>query len=136
MNILTVGQLARKAHIHIETVRYYEKLGLMPVPKKNASGYRQYSEQDVSRLVFIKHAQDLGFSLKEIRELLSLRVSPTMSCSDVKRVAETKIQEIAEKITRLQQMQQALVKLTGECDRQGPTGECPILEALEQSPVS
>jgi MerR family mercuric resistance operon transcriptional regulator len=66
MNILTVGQLARKAHIHLESVRYYEKLGLMPVPKKNASGYRPYSEQDISCLVFIKHAQELGFSLKEI----------------------------------------------------------------------
>ena len=132
MNALTVGQLTQKAHIHIETVRYYEKLGLMPVPRKNTSGYRQYSEHDVTRLAFIKHAQELGFSLKEIRELLSLRVSSKMSCSDVKKKAEAKIQDIAKKIKTLQRMQQALEKLTRECDGRGPVGECPILEALEQ----
>lgn len=90
MESLTTGQLARKAHVNVETLHYYERRGLMPEPPRRESGYRQYSEGDVARIQFIKRAQDLRFSLKEIAELLSLRVDPHTTCADVKKKAEVK----------------------------------------------
>lgn len=131
METVTIGQLARKAQVHVETVRYYERRGLFPQPLRRWSGYRQYSQDDLTRLQFIKHAQRLGFSLKEIAELLSLRVDPDTSCRDVKKRAETKIADIEVKIRTLEQMKKALSKLIASCRGRGPTSVCPILEALE-----
>ena len=130
MGGLTIGQLAKKAQVNVETVRYYERRGLLPEPPRKESGYRQYSENDVSRLLFIKRAQTLGFTLKEILELLNLRVDPDTTCGDVKRRAEAKIGDIEEKIRALQKMKKALTKLASTCRGRGPTSECPILEAL------
>ena len=130
MGTLTIGQLAKKAQVNVETVRYYERRGLLPEPPRRQSGYRQYSENDVSRLLFIKRAQTLGFTLKEILELLNLRVDPDTTCGDVKRRAEAKIADIEEKILALQKMKKALTKLASTCRGRGPTSECPILEML------
>jgi MerR family mercuric resistance operon transcriptional regulator len=130
MKNLTIGQLAKKAQVNIETVRYYERRGLLPEPPRKDSGYRQYSENDVSRLLFIKRAQTLGFTLKEILELLSLRVDPNTTCGDVKRRAEAKIADIEEKTLALKKMKKALTKLAATCKGRGPTSECPILEML------
>lgn len=131
METVTIGQLAKKAQVHVETVRYYERRGLLPQPLRRWSGYRQYSTEDIVRLRFIKHAQRLGFSLKEIAELLSLRVDPETSCQDVKQRAEVKIAEIEAKIQTLERMKKALRKLVASCSGRGPTSTCPILEALE-----
>jgi MerR family transcriptional regulator, copper efflux regulator len=131
METVTIGQLARKAQVHVETVRYYERRGLLPQPVRQWSGYRQYSQDDVTRLRFIKHAQRLGFSLKEIAELLSLRVDPDTSCREVKQRAEAKLVDIEEKILTLEQIQKALKQLVSACRGRGPTTMCPILEALE-----
>lgn len=131
MRALTIGQVARRAEIGVETVRFYEREGLIEEPSRTASGYRQYDEQTVARLRFIRQAKELGFTLSEIRELLSLRCSPKASSADVKRQAEAKIADIEEKIQTLQRMKQALVKLTKTCSGNGPKTECPILEALE-----
>lgn len=131
MESLTTGQLARKAHVNVETLRYYERRGLMPEPPRRESGYRQYSEGDVARIQFIKRAQDLGFSLKEIAELLSLRVDPHTTCADVKKKAEVKIFDIDQKIKTLQGIKKALTKLTALCRGRGPTSQCPILEAMD-----
>mgnify|MGYP003527229469 CR=1 FL=1 len=130
MGTLTIGRLAKKAQVNIETVRYYERRGLLPEPPRRQSGYRQYSENDVSRLLFIKRAQTLGFTLKEILELLSLRVDPNTTCGDVKRRAEAKIADIEEKTLALKKMKKALTKLAATCKGRGPTSECPILEML------
>lgn len=135
MKNLTIGQLAKKTGVNIETVRYYERRGLIPVPPRRESGYRQYSQDAVTRIQFIKHAKELGFSLKEILELLSLRVDPDTSCADVKRQAGDKIVEIDEKIQALQRMKEALTKLAAACKGVGPTSECPILEALNSEKV-
>ncbi len=132
MQYLTVGQLSKKAQVNIETVRYYERQGLIPKPPRRASGYRQYPLETVERIQFIRRAKELGFSLKEINELLALRLDENTSCSEVKRRAEDKISDIAEKIKSLQKMKKALVKLTMECTGKGPISECPILEALEK----
>lgn len=131
MNNLTTGQLAKKAQVNVETIRYYERRGLIPDPPRRESGYRQYSPDAVARIQFIKGAKELGFSLKEISELLFLRVDPDTTCGDVKRLTEVKITDIEEKIQALQHMKKALMKLKAKCIGRGPVGECPILEALE-----
>jgi MerR family mercuric resistance operon transcriptional regulator len=130
MRNLTIGHLARKAQVNVETIRYYERRGLIPEPPRRESGYRQYSEDAVSRIQFIKRAKKLGFSLKEISELLSLRVDPNTTCGDVKSRAEAKTAEVEEKMRALQRMKKALTKLTALCRGSGPTSECPIIEAL------
>lgn len=127
----TIGQLAKKAQVKVETVRYYERRGLIPEPPRRESGYRQYSQDTVARIHFIKRAKELGFSLKEIKELLSLRVDPNTTCGNVKKRTEIKISEIEEKIRTLKKMKKALTKLAASCRGRGPTSECPILEALD-----
>ncbi len=136
METLTIGRLAERAGVNVETIRYYERKGLIPKPPRRRSlwgrpGYRQYPPETVKRIHFIRHAKELGFSLKEIAELLSLRVAPDITCAEVKRRAEAKIADIEEKIQTLQRMKKALSKLAGECKGRGPVSECPILEALD-----
>lgn len=130
MKILTIGQLGKKAQVNVETIRYYERRGLMPEPPRSESGYRHYTEDSIARIQFIKRAKELGFSLKEILDLLSLRVDPDTTCADVKRMAEVKIADIEEKICALQRIKEALTKLRAACSGSGPAGKCPILEAL------
>jgi MerR family copper efflux transcriptional regulator len=131
MEILSIGQVARRAGVGVETVRFYEREGLLEEPPRRASGYRQYSEEVVSRLRFIKRAQQLGFSLKEISELL-LRVDAQTSCEEVKGRTEAKIAEVERKMVELQRMWQALLQVHSLCTGQGPTGRCPMLDALDQ----
>ena len=130
VNSLMIGQLARRAEVGVETVRFYEREGLLEEPARRPSGYRQYDEGVVDRLRFIRRAKQLGFTLKEIRELLSLRIDPATTCGDVKSRAEAKLEDIAAKIRSLQRMKRALVKLTKACSGRGAASECPILESL------
>jgi len=130
MKALTIGQLAQKARVKVETVRYYERRGLIPEPPRGESRYRQYSPDAAARIRFIKRAQELGFSLTEVSELLSLQVNPHTTCEDVKSRAQAKVADIGEKVRDLQRMRRALTDLIAECSGTGPTGECPILEAL------
>lgn len=132
MEKLTIGQLAKKANVNLETIRYYERRGLIPEPPRNDSGYRQYSLEALSRTRFIKRAQALGFSLKEIDELLSLRIEPGATCGDVKARVEDKITDIDEKIADLDQMREALLKMARQCTDRGPIDMCPILEILDK----
>ncbi len=133
MEYLTIGQLAKHLQLNVETIRYYERRGLIPDPQRRESGYRQFSEDMVKRIRFIKHAQKVGFTLKEISELLSLRVDPDTTCAEIKRRAEIKIAEIGKKMQALERMRRALTKLKTACKGRGPIGECPILEALEEN---
>ncbi len=130
MDALSIGQVAKQVAVGVETIRFYEREGLLDKPKRNASGYRQYSQEVISRLYFIKQAKKLGFSLNEISELLSLRVDPDTNCETVKARAIAKITNIDSKIEVLQNMRRALVKLTAACQGAGPTSECPILNFL------
>lgn len=132
MDSLKIGELAHAAGVNIETVRYYERQGVMPEPKRRESGYREYSAEDVLRLRFIKRAQQLGFSLKEISELLSLRVSPETTCGDIKEQAEAKLINIEDRIQALQRMKSALTKLVADCRDDQPGNACPILEYLNE----
>lgn len=132
MGSLTIGKLAKKAQVNVETIRYYERRGLISRPPRPLSGYRQYPDEAVKRIFFIKRAKELGFSLKEIGDLLSLRVDPNTSCSDIKSRTETKIEAIVDKIKSLQRMKKALEDVSRACSGRGPITECPILEALEK----
>ncbi len=132
MNMLSIGQVARRAGVGVETVRYYEREGLLEEPPRRASGYRQYPEEVVKRLHFIKRAQKLGFSLKEINELLLLRVDAQTACEEVKQRTEAKIAEVERKLVELQRMRQALIQVAALCEGQGPHSPCPVLEALDQ----
>jgi MerR family mercuric resistance operon transcriptional regulator len=134
MKALTIGQAARSAGVGIETVRFYERQGLLQEPPRRDSGYRQYPEDVVARLRFIRRAKELGFSLKEIKELLALRVDPDTTCAEVRKRAEEKIIDVEAKIEALQKIKKALTKLTRTCSGRGPTSECPILDALDAEP--
>ena len=131
MEPLTIGKVAHFGGVGVETVRFYEREGLIADPPRSDSGYRHYPEDTVARLRFIKKAKELGFSLKEIRELLSLKAKPSGSCAEVQSQAMSKIAEIDQKIVVLQAMRKALRGLVEECAGTGPRTECPILNALE-----
>ena len=109
----------------------YEREGLIEEPPRNGSGYRQYPEQAITRIQFTQRAKELGFSLKEIKELLALSITPGTTCKDIRKRAESKITDIQGKIRTLQRMKKALAKLTAACSGQGSVSECPILEAME-----
>ncbi len=129
---LSIGQLAKRAGGGVETVRFYEREGLLAEPQRRQSGYRQYQSDTIDRLLFIRRAKELGFTLKEIKELLSLRVDEEKTCADVRQQAEAKITDIEDRIRSLQRMKRALVKVTKQCSGNGPTSECPILESIER----
>jgi MerR family mercuric resistance operon transcriptional regulator len=130
MSALTIGDVAKQAGVRTETLRYYEREGLLASPPRSVSNYRLYPQETVRRVQFIKRAQELGFSLKEVKELLSLRADPTAPCADVRSRALTKISAIDEKIRTLQAMKHALTQLVEVCPGQGATTDCPILESL------
>lgn len=128
--LLTRSALAEAAGVHAETIRYYEQRGLLPPPQRNASGYRTYNATDIARLRFIKRAQELGFSLREIEELLALEVMPGAHSGLVRERALAKIAEIEAKIRDLARMRDTLCRLVASCDGQAPIEHCPILHAL------
>lgn len=130
MKSLTIGQVARLAGVGVETVRFYEREGLLDQPARRESGYRQYPRGAVARLRFIKRAKELGFQLKEIRELIALRLDPDANRADVRRRAEARVADIHARIADLQKMLHALHGLTAACDGDGPALDCPILAAL------
>jgi MerR family mercuric resistance operon transcriptional regulator len=132
MQSLTIGEVARAAEVGIETVRFYEREGLIPEPARRRSGYRQYPPDTVRRLRFIRRAKDLGFTLKEIGELLDLRVDPGRMCADVRELAKAKMADIEAKMLDLARIQAALTELVRTCRGKGPTSECPILDALDE----
>lgn len=133
MKYLTIGQLAKQAEVNIDTIRYYERRGLISPQSRKESGYRQYLDDAVVRIHFIRHAKELGFSLQEIGELLSLKLDPKTKCGDIKKRAQKKIREIDVKIQMLERMRLTLLRLTRMCEERKQASECPILDALDQS---
>jgi len=131
MDRLTIGEVAKQAQVRIETLRYYERMGLVTPPPRNGANYRLYPEETVRRVQFIKRAQQLGFSLKEIMELLALRATPETPCADVRTRALDKITAIEEKLRALRAMKHALAQLVEECTGQGEITDCPILASLD-----
>ena len=131
MDGFTIGQVAKQANVNIETLRYYERRGLIPRPRRTVANYRVYSSDNLRRVKFIKQAQGLGFSLQEIKKLLALRATPRARCADVRTYAAHKIEDIDEKIRSLARMRKTLEKLIAECSGEGPVTQCPILESLD-----
>ncbi|HET7809974.1 MAG TPA: MerR family transcriptional regulator [Steroidobacteraceae bacterium] len=128
MDSIGIGKLAERAGVSIDTVRYYERSGLLAPQARLASGYRRYSEIQVSRLRFIRRAQELGFSLKDIRELLGL--SKLRDVARVKRAAERKLAEVEERLAALTRVRDGLATLVATCPGHGRAADCPILKAL------
>ncbi len=132
---LTIGRLADEVGINLETVRFYERQGLLPKPPRSPSGYRMFPAEAARRLKFIKRAQELGFSLNEIRDLLALRTSPRTTSAEIRKRAEAKITDIEGKIKTLDAMRKTLHKLARSCAGCGSLADCPILESLEGDDV-
>jgi Hg(II)-responsive transcriptional regulator len=129
----TIGKLARDAGVHVETVRYYERRGLLRRPRTPLRGVRHYDEHTLGTLRFIKRAQSVGFSLEEIRELLALRESDRAdSCARVREKAQLKLEEVDAKLREITALRQMLVEFVGACDERGSDELCPILEELAQ----
>ncbi|TKS59318.1 MAG: heavy metal-responsive transcriptional regulator [Nitrospira sp.] len=129
---LKIGQLAKEVGVNIETIRYYERLNLLGPTSRMPSGYRLYNGDAQRRLRFIKNAQALGFTLREIAELLNLRVSSRARCGDVQRKAEGKLQCVEAKAQALQALARELESLIRTCRAGQPTDRCPILKSLEK----
>lgn len=127
----TIGELARRAGVNVQTVRYYERRGLLEDPVRRDSGYRVYDASVLQRLRFIRRAQELGFTLGEVGELLQLQLEPSTTAGAVKARADWKIAEIDGKLRDLTRIRDALTHLAGRCHGgRGPTGDCPLLDAL------
>ncbi len=132
MGALTIGRAARRAGVGIETIRFYERKGLIDQPPRPPDGgYRAYPPETVNRIRFIREAQDLGFSLREIHELLALKADPESDCADVRRRATEKLNEVERKIARLESMGSALRRVIAACPSRGSLESCSIIEALE-----
>ncbi|MFB6273603.1 MAG: Zn(2+)-responsive transcriptional regulator [Salinibacter sp.] len=133
MDSMTRGEIAEKAGVNPETLRYYERKELIPKPRRSDGGFRLYDDSYVKRLRFIQRAKDLGFTLAEIKDLLDLRVGEEATCRDVKAQAEDKLDEVETKIQDLKRIREALSTLASACEGgQGPTSDCPILDAMEE----
>jgi MerR family transcriptional regulator, copper efflux regulator len=128
---LTIGRLAKAAGVNLATVRYYERRGLLPRPPRSASGYRLFPPEAARRLRFIRRSQELGFSLREIRELLSLRLSRGTTSREIRARAEAKLADIEARIRTLDSMRKTLRKLTKACTGCVSVAECPILGSLD-----
>ena len=124
------GQIAKKAGVSVETLRFYEKKGLIPEPMRTDAGYRQYPEETIWRIQFIKNVQKLGFTLQEIRELLSITLVTKKQCQQVKGEIDHKLIEVDEKINKLNEIHHALNSLRKKCNEGGIDGKCPILKFL------
>ncbi|MBB6094958.1 MerR family mercuric resistance operon transcriptional regulator [Povalibacter uvarum] len=126
---LTIGSLSRRAAVKIETVRYYERVGLLPAPPRTEGGHRLYGEPHVKRLTFVRRARELGFTLEEIRALLRLVDERPPSCARARTLATKHLTDVREKIADLKRMERVLTQTVALCE-QGDRPECPLLEAL------
>ena len=129
MNAISIGEMARRSGVGKETIRFYERTSLLPPPPRTAANYRRYPPQALDRLRFIRRAKDLGFTLDEIRELLSLQDADG-DRAEVKRLTSGKLKEIRARIRQLQRMELALRTLHAQCSGHGPVHGCPIVETL------
>lgn len=129
----TIGELARFAGVNIQTIRYYEKRGLVEPTARSGAGYRLYEKKVLKRLRFIRSAKGLGFTLKEIKGLLDLRIESAEDCDIAKEKVEAKLKTVEQRIDALDSVKRILVELMEACDRRQPTDECPILRAIEDT---
>ena len=132
---MKIGELARRADVAIDTVRYYERQGLIPAPPRSASGYRHYGDADVAKLRFIRRAKALGFTLEEIRELLALSGRREQDMAGMKAAAIQKLAMVEDKLAELERIRSGLQRLVASCPGHGALAHCPILDALTGAPA-
>lgn len=130
--IFRTSELADKAGVNKETIRFYEKKELLPQPIRTDAGYRQYTQTDLERLIFIKNAKELGFSLSEIKELLAVADGDVYKCCDVRIIAESKLDYINNQMKKLSKLKKTLSKLVAECQQARTIKDCPIIESLSK----
>ncbi len=130
MDKLTISRLAKSGGVNLQTIRYYERQELLAPASRTEAGYRIYRQETVHRLRFIKRAQELGFSLSEIKELLSLRLDAHTTSADIRTRAQAKLADVEQKIRHLQAIHASLLRLIKSCRGCGPVADCPILENL------
>lgn len=130
---MQIGALSKETGVHIETIRYYEKAGVMPNPPRSSGGRRLYDDEYKSRLSFVKRCRELGFSLDDVRSLLGL-VDGGYTCGEVQKMTLAHQQEIKSKITDLRRLDRTLGKLAANCDG-GDTPDCPVIDALFVTPI-
>lgn len=135
MTVLTIGEIAKQSGIGVETVRYYERKGLLPEPPRRPSGYRQYPPETIDQIRFILRSKQLGFTLKEIKGLLNLRLDSTATRSDVREQAHIKVADIEERILDLQRMRDSLKALIEQCHGDGVASGCPIIKAMQGNTI-
>ncbi len=126
---IQIGTLSERTGVHIETIRYYERIGVLPRPPRSAGGYRCYGSEDVKRLAFIRRLRELGFSLESVRALLDLAETPRSKCGEVRAMAAGHLTEVRAKIADLRRMERVLKGMVASCDR-GITPSCPVIEEL------
>ena len=134
MSNFRIGQIAKHVGVTVETIRFYESQALIPEPRRTESGHRLYTSETIRRVRLIQRAKELGFSLKDIHTLIALRSEPNATCAAVKGQAQQKITEVQEKIGGLTRVHRALTNLVEQCDADAHLGECPILDALDETP--
>lgn len=127
--MLSIGTLSRKTGTKVQTIRYYEQIGLMNKAGRTAGGQRRYFEKDLDRLAFIRHSRQLGFSLETIRELLDLSDNPAQSCADADSIARRQLKQVEQRIKRLQALKKELKRMVAEC-KGDSVAECKVLEVL------
>ncbi len=132
MKGLTIGQVAKEANVNIETVRYYERFGLISKPPRTDSGYRQFPIEVIQRIKFIKRAQELGFTLLEVNKLLAISDGNDFDSHDIRQFASQKLEEIGKTISDLRKIESILYDLFNKCTGQGPLDKCPILEKFSK----
>ena len=130
--IYRTSELANMARVNRETIRFYEKKGLLSEPVRTDSGYRQFLQKDLDRLIFIKNAKGLGFSLSEIKELLAIADGEIYKCSDVRIIAQSKLDHITIQIKQLTKLKNTLTNLVAECQKTTTINNCPIIESLSK----
>ncbi|MHA4835707.1 MerR family transcriptional regulator [Sphingopyxis sp. MSC1_008] len=126
---MKIGELSRATGTNIETIRYYERIGLLPAPGRTAANYRSYGDAHRSRLSFVRHSRDLGFTIEEIRSLLDLSDDPTRECDEADRIATRHLEQVEEKIAQLSLLRDELARIIGRC-RGGIAADCRVIEAL------
>ena len=132
---LTIGEVSKRSGAHIETIRYYERIKLLPRPTRGANGRRVYREVDVRMLAFIRHARELGFTLDEIRALIQLGAPEKATCSEVRKIAARHLEDIRRKLDDLKKIERLLAKAVAQCS--GTTiSRCAVLDILDVQPVS
>jgi len=125
----TIGQLAKSARCKVQTIRYYEQIGLLPTPLRSEGNQRLYTDQDIHRLSFIRHARDLGFPLQAVRDLISISDSPDHTCDAADEIATAQLQDVRARIERLQSLEKELVRMLNHC-KGGNVSDCLVLETL------